>query len=515
MKKMKKFMALAMATMMVFSVAGCGKGGKGGNKEVNATNGGKPVEIAYWNSGMGTAYLDKLIEAFNAKQSDWFVYYAASADSSSLVTSFGLDDVDSVDLYFATKKYDTEYMAPLDDLLESKPEGESKSIKEKFNASYLGYEQAADDHYYTLTWGGGAIGIVYNKELFEEASIGTLPRTTNELALVCDTLKEADITAMTHSKGNTVAPGYWEYMMEVLTAQYDGLDYYQNTFFGNPTKDILTAKDGRYATIKAMEQILSSEYVQNGANAQDSITAQTTFLNSKIGMMITGSWMSNEMASVGKTDKYGVMKTPVVSSIIDKLVTVESETELRNLITAIDAVTDGTATLMDYETGYGYLINGKTVALADWDYVEAARNSTASNYAHQVCWIPNYSDAIDGAKEFLKFYYSDEGIKIMADTLHMTLPIAMSEGEIDTSNWNSFEKDMFDLYMNADQIVSSGDMGKHSLFINGGASPFAGYNFGQYFCSNNPSDRITGEEAWDEIVKRVETNYDQWMANIK
>ena len=518
MRKMKRLVAFALAMLMVASLTGCGKGGKkSGNDKVEATNGGKPVEVAFWNSGMGDEYFKKLVDAFNAKQSEWFVYYTASADGSALTTSFELDDVDTVDLYFPSKHYSIDYMEPLDDVLNYTPEGESKTIKEKFHQGYLSYEEATDGHYYTLSWGGGPVGIVYNKDLFKEAGVSTLPRTTNELALVCDTLTESDITPWTHSASkSSYAPGYWAFLIEAFQAQYDGEDYYRNTFYRNPTKETMTAKDGRYHAIKAMEKILTPEYVQNGANSQDHITAQTTFLNDKIAMMPNGSWMSNEMAGVGKTDKYGVMKTPVVSSILDKLSTVKSETELRNLISAIDAVTDGTADIMDYYNGFAYIINDKTVMESDWLYVEAARNSVPSNWAKQVCFVPNYADAKEGAKEFLKFYYSDEGLKIIAETTHMTLPISLSEGEYDTSEWNEFEKAMLQLYKTADQVIcSSDDMGKHNLFINGGASAFVNYNFGQLFCSNNPADRITADEAWEEIIKKIEATYDQWTANIK
>ena len=83
MKVLRKIMALSMVILTVLSIAGCGAK-EGTNGDVNATNGGKPVEIAFWNSGMGTEYLDKMIETFNAKQSDWFVYYNASSDSTAL-----------------------------------------------------------------------------------------------------------------------------------------------------------------------------------------------------------------------------------------------------------------------------------------------------------------------------------------------------------------------------------------------------------------------------------------------
>lgn len=523
MKVLRKVVALSMAVLMVLGASGCGKNeGTNGNGDVKATNGGKPVEIAFWNSGMGTEYLDKMIETFNGKQSDWFVYYNASSDSGALSKTFGLEDVDTVDLYMLTKIHDTSEMEPLDDVLESVADGDSKTIKEKFTDSYLAYEKAPDDHYYTLTWGGGTIGIVYNKELFKEAGITTLPRTTNELAVICDTLKSAGKTPFTHHRSEDGESGYWGYMQDVWAAQYDSIDYYQNTFYackdeqGNtPSKDVLTRKDGRYQVLKAMERFITPDYVLNGSNSQDHITSQSLFINGDVAMMASGSWMANEMKTVGKTDNYGVMKTPVISSITDKLTTVKSDTELRNLISAIDEVVDGTADISAYKKGEAYEVKGKSVSEEDWEYVRAARTSVATNNAQQVAWVPTYSDAIDGAKEFLKFYYSDEGYQIFVETTHVVLPLQFSDEELDMSSWNSFETDIYNIYASAEHDISRGSMTKHRLFTDGGAHPYTALPFLEYYCSNNPNDRRDADEIWEMIVEKIDDNFEQWCKNIQ
>lgn len=519
---MKKLVALMMATLMVMGLIGCGKG-EDKDKEVVANNGGKPVQIAYWNSGMGTAYLDKMVEEFNKMQSDWFVYYDASADNDSIKTTYGLEGADTIDLYMSTKLYDTSHMEPLDDVLEATADGDSKKIGDKFDEAYLEYEKATDGHYYTLAWGGGALGVVYNARLFEKAGIEELPRTTNELAVACDKLLEAGITPITHYRGEERSTsGYWPFMQELWHAQYDGWDYYMNSFYGctdaqgnSPSKDVLTNKDGRYQVLKAMEKFITPEYIQSGANAQDHISAQTMFLNTDIGMMVSGSWMANEMKGTGSAEDFGVMKTPVISGIVDKLTTVKSDTELRNLISAIDEVTDGKADISTYQSGDGYQVNGKTVSAADWDYVKTARNMVATNYPQMSCFIPKYSDAIEGAKEFLKFYYSDEGYKIFTETLHVSLPLSFCEGEVSTEGWSQFELDMDNMFTKAEYTINNCPMTKHDIFVNGGASAYAYYSFVEYFSANNPSDRVNADQAWEEMLKLINANWEQWAANIK
>ena len=519
MRNIKKVTALFLAAVMTLSLAGCG--GNSNSEKKADHNGGKEVEISYWNSGMGTEYLDAMCKAFNEKQSDWYVYYNATASSKAVTSTYPLPDVDTIDLYMSGTISDTSQMTVLDDLLDSVADGDSKTLKEKFYASYLEDEQSPDGHYYSLTWGGGALSIVYNKALFEKAGITVAPRTTDELAVVCDTLLENGVTPLTHYMADDGST-YWQYLEEVWQAQYDSVDYYKNTFYackdedGNsPSKDVLLKQDGRYQVLKAMEKFITPEYVLAGSNSQDHITMQTLFLNQDIGMMVNGSWLANEMETTGSVENYGVMKTPVISSITDKLTTVKSDTLLRKLISAIDAVTDGTADISEYQSGDGYVVDGREVSAADWDYVKAARNMVAVNYPQQTCFIPKYSDAAEGAKEFLKFYYSDEGQKIFSEHLNYTLPINLSEGEIDKSGWNSFESEMDAVFQGGEYFISQYMRSRHDLFINGGAKPYAGYNFVIYFCASNAGDRVTADEAWETIVTKIDGNYKSWLANIE
>lgn len=520
MKTMKRIIALGLAVLMVLSLCACA-GKKSGNDEVKSENGGKLVEIKYWNSGLGTDFLDAIIDAFNKKQSDWFVYYTATADGTAAKTSYGHKDFDETDLYLVTKITEKAHMTPLNDVLDATVEGESKSIREKFDASYLEYEESDDGNYYNLTWGGGVVGLVYNKELFEKAGIKELPRTTNELAAACDKLYEAGITPFTHFRGDE-GSGYWTYLQELWFAQYDGWDYYKDTFYrckdasGNsPSKDALLAKDGRYQVLKAMEKFITPEYVQSGANSQDHITAQTLFLTNDIGMMVSGSWMSNEMKGSKGTEKFGVMKTPVISGLLDKLTTVKSDGELRRLVSAIDEVTDGTKELSAYQSGDGYVVNGQQISAADWECVANARNAAAVNYPQHSCFIPTYSDAIEGAKEFLKYFYSDEAYKIFTDTLHITLPLHLSEGEVSTEGWTPFETDMVNLLDNASFSVNSQLATQHKIFTHGGATSFANYNFVEFFCANNTNDRVNADAAWEKISTTINREYGAWYANIK
>ena len=118
--------------------------------------------------------------------------------------------------------------------------------------------------------------------------------------------------------------------------------------------------------------------------------------------------------------------------------------------------------------------------------------------------------------EFLKFLYSDKGYKIYLDTLHIPLPMELSEGEVDDSAWTSFEKGQLELMDSAVNFVSKYNGTKHKIYTAGGADPFCGVSFINYMCSKNSADRLTAGDVWEKMMDVVENKYESsWLANIK
>lgn len=509
MKKGKRILAGALALLMT---AGCMAGCGSKEEEKKGGTSTTDIEISVWNSGLGVEWLDKMIEGFKEVHPEYNVYYNATADLTAATTAYGMSDVDTIDLYLSTKIYDTTYMEPLDDLLQETADGDSMPLIDKFDESYLALEKTSDGKIYSVTYGGGVVGIVYNKELFEKAGITQLPRTTNEFATVCNTLYTQNITPLCHF----MEGGYWTFLQECWYGQYEGSDYYLNTFYGNPTKDTLLAKDGRYEMLKAMEKFITPDYVLSGSNSSDHTTIQTKFLLGEAAMMASGSWLANEMKASGEVDNFVTMKLPVISTITNKLTTVKKESELRKVIDAIDAVTDGKAELSAYQNGSDYQVEGITVSAADWDYLYAARNTVADNYAGHAAYVPTYSNAKEGAKEFMKFMYSDKGYQIFLDTLHIELPMKLSSGEVDTTGWNEFELGQVNLRKTCVQSFSSFNRSQHALFINGGAKLYAGVTFIEKFCTRNETDRKSADDIWKQVTDSVNENYEKtWLANIE
>ncbi len=518
-KKGKKYLAMLLATAMTaVCFTGCG-GAEGENKKTSSNKAGVDIEIAVWNSGIGVEWLENIIESFEKKYPQYNVTFSESSNVNTVIASLGMEDIDTTDLYFSYVSREYDAMEPLDDILETTADGDQKPLKDKINSSYLSGVQSQDGHYYSLTWSGGPLGIVYNTKMFEEAGITQLPRTTDELTLVCDSLKSYGVTPLCHF----VQGGYYTYMTQVFMAQYDGIDYYINNFYSckdetgkSPSKSVLTKKDGRYYALKAYEKFITPEYVLAGSNSKSHTEIQTEFLNDKAAMMFNGSWLSYEMRNIGSSDKFAVMQTPVLSSIKDKLSTINDDKLLRKVITAVDQISEGKKQLSDYASGEDYKIGDTVISKADWEYVTAARNTVASNYAGHGAFIPNYSNSKEGAKEFLKYFYSDEGMKIYADTVQNPLPVSLSTGEAyDTSNYSAYAAQHFGILEHAENLPDMHMNKRHAIF-DAGASDFAEVEYIFSFCTNNAGERMTAEQAWKVVLDKINDEYEtNWLKNIK
>lgn len=516
MKFGKRVLALTLTGAMSMSLlAGCGEKKK---EDQEGGTSATDVEISYWNSGLGTDWLEQAIEEFETLHPEYNVYYTATADASAVASALGMEDIDTVDLYLGMTSMKTDYLEPLDDVLDTKVDGESKTIREKFNPGYLALVQEEDGKTRNLTYGGGVISFVYNKKLFEECGITELPRTTDEFTVVCDKLRKKGITPLCHF----VNGGYYEFTTEAFYMQYEGQDYYLNQFYactdedGNsPSKSVFTKKDGRYEVLKAYEKFITPDNVLQGSNSGSHVNMQTMFVNGQCAMMASGSWMVNEMKGNGNLEDFDMMRLPIVSSITNKLDTVKKESDLRKLVSAIDTILDGEKKAEDYQSGDGYNVDGMTVSAHDWEYVYAARTTLATNFSGESAFIPNYSNAKEGAKEFLKYLYSDKGYQTYAKS-HLILPLLLSDGELDMSDWSDFEKHQYQYLTEGNAYASSYNMSKHTIFSEGGASIYGEVNFINHFCTKNETDRWDADTAWEKVQKDVNDKYESsWLANIK
>ncbi len=501
MKKIRNIV-ICLCTVFMICLTGCGPKA--------APNTETDIQISYWKAGLGVDFLNDTIAAFEEEFPQYNVILETTSNKLAILDTIELGaDYNSVDLYMTDSISPTyhQYLEPLNDVVERTNPGESKTIGQKYFQDVLANLKSKDNNYYSLSYGGGWGGMVYNSTLIDGVQY-KVPRTTDELESLAMQLYDDGIVPFMHFQEG----GYWFLLYQMWQIQYDGLDYYRNTYVplslngSSPSKEVLTKADGRRQVLDVMESIVTPDYVYNGANAETFTSAQTLFVKGQAAMMVNGSWLLNEMSrELEPGVELKLMKTPVISSIVDVLPDKSiSRSELGAIIDAIDAA--GSAEEVPL-SGVGY-----ECTEADRNRVYEARNLMFSNIGEHSFYLPKYSVAKDAVKEFIAFFYRDENMRNYADTLHATLPLHYSDGSaLDMSDWNDWEKEVVALFDKNIPIFKS-NPNFSPIFTAGGADDYARVPFVVLFCSRE-NDRINAATAWNRIVQTFEDQWPNYLAN--
>lgn len=433
MKKSIKFVAAALAAGLACAAfAGCN------NKE--APNSTTDIEISFWEGSFGKTFMEDIVSGFIKKYPEYKVDLRTSKNAQTIANSLQKRKNDTTDIYFNQLSVFMNYTDLFADLSEIATEtipGETKSIKDKYDKSLYESLKNENGELKTLGWAGSTTGIFYYADVLEDEEID-VPRTTDELADVVTSLGE---TKKSFVQLKDARMGYYQYLVKAWMAQYAGLDYYNNNWLqlkdesGNtPSKDVyLSETDGRKYALDVLGSLLSSKTI---IEDPDKFKVATYFNLGDAVMMANGNWVFGEVAALkGKNIK--MMRTPVISALAQKLDTVADDQELAALVSAVDNVLDNGATVS--LTGSGY-----DVSQADWDRVYAARTLVYNNGSEHAMIVNQYTNAMDGVKKFIQYYYSDEGLAKFINATHYSANASLTdETLVNTSNWTAHEKEQY------------------------------------------------------------------------
>lgn len=131
--------------------------------------------------------------------------------------------------------------------------------------------------------------------------------------------------------------------------------------------------------------------------------------------------------------------------------------------------------------------------------------------------IPAASDDIDEAKRFLKFMYSDKGIKIYSDSVYACgLPVRYTDEQIaEIAGDSALIQSAYKMLDNAYLTFNSGS--KNRVFAQNGLSPVFHnkLNWLNSFSSSNPSTRISAEVFYKESCSQLIKLWDNLMKGVK
>lgn len=554
---MKKVFAFILAFALMISSAatltGCGN---------SIADGENDLEIQIYDRGYGTAGVDAVAAKYREKHPEINIEITGVVDNTLATDIYAGPSSVTTDLYFFGGDnmfnlvnsgsvtidgvaYDN-YFEPLTEVFEYTPEGETKKIKEKMLPSFERFYNVKDgkrfteDAYYCAPWMGGLCGLVYNSKMFRTHG-WTVPVTTDELIALSDTII-ATPAYSTNKNSNgqeiKVAPfsfcledSYWSYVYQQWWAQYDGVEKYDNYFkgqdmSGNYTPEI-TASTGRLEMLKLLDSLIGTYkkegsatvkrdnvYCDPSLNTRSFMDTQGTFLSAEgarintngattSAMMPSGDWLENEMSANFSSQiesgeiEFRIMRTPVISAIRnhpDCEGTIESDAELSALTKAIDA---GSTAL----SGEGYDVSQKA-----YDKIREARTTVFANVKYSV-YVPAFATAKQAAKEFLKYLYSDEGIKIFSEaTDGQDLPFEFDWDSIE--GVTDFQKSKFDVISSAEHYAIESD--KYAVVYRGGHRSFRVYTpIESKFNVNSPNDYIDPETIFIENYNEIQRLWPQ------
>lgn len=502
MKKLTKILAAVLTVALgVAAFAGCGK------KE--SENSATDIEISFWEGSFGVDYMKDIVSAFENKYSEYKVNLKSSKNAATIANSLQKGKNDTTDIYFNQISIFINYtdlFMDLSEIANGKIDGEDKSIAEKYDASLFNSLKDSEGNLKVLGWAGSVTGIIYNADIIDGVNLFE-PRTTDELAdLVSDLGNKKAFVQLKDAR-----LGYYQYLVKAWMAQYCGLDYYNDNYLTltdengvSPSKDVyLSANDGRKQALEVLGSILNKDTTLEDP---DKFMVARKFNLDQAVMMANGNWVFGEVEDL-KNKNIRMMRTPVISALADKLDTVEDDAELAALVSAIDNVLDNGASVS--LTGEGY-----NVSQADWDRVAEARKTVYHNGSEHAMIVNKYTNAKEGVKKFIQFYYSDEGLAKFINATHSAANAYLTDNSLVSQNgWNDYEKIQYarstkSVYV-TDGNATSPVFGKNALLHLYGTIDIVG----KLTTTNNPQNAAQLWKAFVDNVNDTKSGWNLWIRN--
>ncbi len=375
MKKNKKLTALMCALLFVITIAGgCAKVGdqpqasdqsESTGTATGETTGNKELHIAVFQGGYGREVWDTLAKNFEAEHDGVTVNITANPKIGDVIRPQIMSG-NAPDLIYLASTNESGILQSLiqDKQLENLDDIFTEDMKAKFIDGTLSAPTIApygDGKIYAAPLFYSTMGLFYNKTLFKENGF-QVPKTWDEFFALGDAAKKKGIALFTYAAAND--PSYNEIVMSPAIASAGGEQLLADCFNykkGAWSSDAVKKVFGIY------DKMAKGGYLLDGTLAMTHTQSQEQFLQNKALFIPNGNWLENEMKETPRADgfEFGFTGIPVFD---------ESDTP------------------------------------CVWSNIEEI-------------YIPSQAKEIDLAKEFMKFLYTDESIKLFAENVGSIPPI--------------------------------------------------------------------------------------------
>lgn len=345
--KLKKVLAVVLATMMTLSIAACGNNtdsaagsdsadvavdqpASGTEDSVDAVQTETEVESdktegvpSYSEINVGTDYLDytasikwtthrtdrgedgtldAIIADFNKMYPNISVEVEAIPDfaEEALLRLSSGDYADIMAIPAIDKAEYGTYFYPLDTF-----ENMDKEINFASQTEYAGYT-------YGVPYMANAQGILYNKAVFEAAGVTTLPTTPDEFIAALQAVKDnTDAIPLYTNYAAGWTMGAWDAYLGCVS---NGDDTYMNQKFVHTANPFSDNGDGTgaYALYKILYDAVANGLIEDDYTTTDWEGCKGMINRGEIGTMVLGSWAYAQMVEAGDHgEDIGYMAFPI------------------------------------------------------------------------------------------------------------------------------------------------------------------------------------------------------------
>jgi len=490
MKKSTKLLSLALALGMTASMVACNnptQGPGGGNYETGLQG---ELTVLAMDKGYGLVWLNSIIDAYEANNPDVKVTIKPTVQEDTELSKIE-QGIYVGDLVYGTVVTNSRgrngYFINIEDVYNTTPAGETKTIKEKIGEDLV-EEYFHDDYsgeYYSIPVFDAMSSVLYNKTsldtMFGEGK-WELPNTTDELYALSQRVIATGNVPFTYCL-NELA-GYMSSMPSVFLAQqigYEGYTKFQNGYLKNAEGEYVEDKTGdMYVTNTAYMNALkdtarffekSTGMTSEATLDMDFVKAQAYFWGQGYGtdkrlaaFMVNADWMWNEMEYLEAIKHADIryMRMPITSSIIASTPSIIDDVELSALVEAIDA---GNPALVG--EGFSY-----EVTQEDYDKIAEARKIVHSGFSQQIMSLAHNAKNYELAKDFLAFMCSDTAQMLKSEALRGDTNL-INRDIIDKTKSTSFMESKQEILKNS--IMICGTNASAKMNIAGGIWKVAGF----------------------------------------
>ena len=294
MKKVKKWAALGLAAVMVLSMTACGgsggdsaDGGADSSGESSSADGKTKVTMAVWNGSWGED-LQVIQEDFNANNPDIDLDIQMQTGDYSDFLGAKVASNDLPDIYLLTPYQQVVAFAEAGRLMDLSEE----PFVDVVYPTALEAVKGSDGKIYAFPHANEYLGVFYNKEIFANAGIDTLPTTRDEFAEVCAKLEAAGIQpiAPTYKESWTLKHLFSTLLTPFVQDDIPGFLASLNSGEGTFGVDGI---DEVFAFLDIMKQYSGSNMMD-----QDSTSGFNALANGQAAMLLSGEFSLSTVAHI-------------------------------------------------------------------------------------------------------------------------------------------------------------------------------------------------------------------------